>query len=95
MRVLIVGSGGREHALAWALKKSPEVSELFVATGNGGTSRIAENIAIPAASSGSSTGIVPATVAATNAGQALNGSTVATGDAVESTTYASSSWLMR
>ncbi len=47
MRVLIVGSGGREHALAWALEKSPGVDELFVATGNGGTSRIAENVAIP------------------------------------------------
>lgn len=48
MRVLIVGSGGREHALAWALKKSPEIEELFVAPGNGGTFGIAENVPIPA-----------------------------------------------
>ena len=47
MRVLIVGSGGREHALAWALKRSSGVDRLFVAPGNGGTSKIAENIPIP------------------------------------------------
>jgi phosphoribosylamine--glycine ligase len=47
LRVLIIGSGGREHALAWAIRRSPDVDELFVATGNGGTARIAENVAIP------------------------------------------------
>lgn len=37
MRVLIVGSGGREHTLAWKLVQSPEVKEIFVVPGNGGT----------------------------------------------------------
>ena len=36
-KVLIIGSGGREHALAWALSRSPQVKEVFVATGNAGT----------------------------------------------------------
>jgi phosphoribosylamine--glycine ligase len=44
--VLIVGSGGREHALAWKLKQSPRIGKLYVAPGNGGTASIAENVAI-------------------------------------------------
>ncbi|MBP2680154.1 MAG: Phosphoribosylamine--glycine ligase [Candidatus Krumholzibacteriota bacterium] len=48
MRILVVGSGGREHALAWALKRSPSAGDVFVAPGNGGTAEIAENVAIPA-----------------------------------------------
>ena len=46
MRVLVIGSGGREHALAWAISKSPRVEKLFVAPGNGGTGQIAENAEI-------------------------------------------------
>lgn len=46
MRILIIGSGGREHALAWKLKQSPAVTELFVAPGNGGTAGIAVNVPI-------------------------------------------------
>ena len=38
MRVLIVGSGGREHALAWAISASPLVDKLFCAPGNAGSS---------------------------------------------------------
>ena len=48
MRVLIVGSGGREHALAWAIAASPLLSKLFVAPGNPGTATLAENVAIGA-----------------------------------------------
>ena len=48
MRVLIVGSGGREHALAWAIAASPLLVKLFVAPGNPGTATLAENVAIGA-----------------------------------------------
>jgi phosphoribosylamine--glycine ligase len=44
MRVLIIGSGGREHALAWAIAKSPLLSKLYVAPGNPGTAALAENV---------------------------------------------------
>jgi len=46
MKVLIVGSGGREHALAWKMAQSPRVKRLFCAPGNGGTGLAAANIAI-------------------------------------------------
>jgi phosphoribosylamine--glycine ligase len=48
MKVLIVGSGGREHALAWKLKQSPAVDGLYVAPGNAGTAGLAENLAVGA-----------------------------------------------
>ncbi|HYP64341.1 MAG TPA: phosphoribosylamine--glycine ligase [Acidocella sp.] len=44
MRVLIIGSGGREHALAWAIAQSPLLTKLFVAPGNPGTAEVAENV---------------------------------------------------
>ena len=46
--VLIIGSGGREHALAWKLAQSPRIGKLYVAPGNGGTRQVAENIPIEA-----------------------------------------------
>ena len=42
MNVLVVGQGGREHALAWKLSKSKQVSKIFVAPGNGGTANEAK-----------------------------------------------------
>jgi phosphoribosylamine---glycine ligase len=48
VKLLLIGSGGREHALAWKLKQSPAVERIFCAPGNAGTVEIAENISIPA-----------------------------------------------
>jgi phosphoribosylamine---glycine ligase len=47
MRVLVIGNGGREHALAWKLAQSEQVSELFIAPGNPGTAALGTNIDIP------------------------------------------------
>src|SRR5438046_8060839 len=44
MQVLVVGSGGREHAIAWRLATSPGVDGLYGAPGNGGTALIAQNV---------------------------------------------------
>jgi phosphoribosylamine--glycine ligase len=46
MRILVIGSGGREHALAWKLGQSPQVSQLFIAPGNGGTAALGQNVPI-------------------------------------------------
>src|SRR5205085_11092676 len=48
MRILVVGGGGREHALAWKLKQSPRVDEIFCAPGNAGTAALGENVSITA-----------------------------------------------
>ena len=47
MRVLIIGSGGREHALAWKIASSPLCTKLFVAPGNSGTALLATNVELP------------------------------------------------
>ena len=46
MKVLLIGNGGREHALAWKLRQSPRISELYCAPGNGGISREAECVPV-------------------------------------------------
>ena len=48
MNVLLVGGGGREHAIAWKLRQSPRVTDLFVAPGNAGTVQTAVNLPIKA-----------------------------------------------
>ena len=48
MRIMVIGSGGREHALAWKLAKSAEAETIFCAPGNAGTESIAENVQIAA-----------------------------------------------
>lgn len=50
MNVLLVGSGGREHALAWKLAQSPLLDQLFIAPGNPGTGLVGRNIPVPAES---------------------------------------------
>lgn len=47
-RILVTGSGGREHALAWKLAQSPEVEKIYAAPGNAGTAPLGENVAIAA-----------------------------------------------
>src|SRR5690349_13607450 len=46
MNILIIGNGGREHALAWKIRQSPLCEKLYVAPGNAGTSLEAENVDI-------------------------------------------------
>lgn len=44
MKILLLGSGGREHALAWKISQSPKVEKLYIAPGNAGTSQVGENV---------------------------------------------------
>ena len=46
MKILLLGSGGREHAMAWKMAQSPKLEKLYVAPGNGGTGDVAENVAL-------------------------------------------------
>lgn len=48
MKILIVGSGGREHAIAWKVRQSPKVTEILCAPGNGGIARIARCVPVAA-----------------------------------------------
>lgn len=48
MKLLMLGSGGREHALAWKISQSPLVDKLFIAPGNAGTALVGENVSIKA-----------------------------------------------
>ena len=47
MKVLVVGSGGREHAMAWKLAQSPKVQQVYVAPGNGGTAKDKNLVNVP------------------------------------------------
>jgi phosphoribosylamine---glycine ligase len=55
MKILVIGSGGREHALAWKLNQSPDVHHVFCAPGNAGTAEIGDNVAISASDFGALT----------------------------------------
>ena len=46
MKILVIGGGARDHALAWKLAQSPKVEEIFVAPGNAGTAQFAHNLGI-------------------------------------------------
>ena len=47
MNILVIGSGGREHALCWAIAKSPRLTKLYCAPGNAGIAQVAECVAVP------------------------------------------------
>lgn len=48
MKILLLGSGGREHALAWKIAQSPKVTQLFIAPGNAGTMQVGKNVDVKA-----------------------------------------------
>jgi len=48
MKILIIGSGGREHTIAWKMKQSEKVSDIYIAPGNAGTTKVGENINLKA-----------------------------------------------
>lgn len=52
LRILLLGSGGREHALAWKLSQSPYVENIFVCPGNGGTANLSKTMNLDHISAG-------------------------------------------
>ncbi len=48
MNILLLGSGGREHALAWKMMQSPRLKQLFIAPGNAGTANVGTNLSVAA-----------------------------------------------
>jgi len=46
MNILIIGSGGREHAFAWKISQSPKIDQLYIAPGNAGTAEFGTNLEI-------------------------------------------------
>ena len=46
LNILVVGSGGREHAMSWKIKQSPKVNQLYIAPGNAGTAELGENVPV-------------------------------------------------
>lgn len=62
MKILLLGSGGREHALAWKIAQSEKVENLFIAPGNAGTAGVGQNVAIKADDLSRSSSLSPTTV---------------------------------
>jgi phosphoribosylamine--glycine ligase len=58
MKILVIGGGGREHALVWKLRKSPQVEKIWCAPGNGGISQDAECVAVPPGGTGDVAGLL-------------------------------------
>ena len=48
MKILVVGGGGREHAIVWKIAQSPKVDKIYCAPGNGGIAELAEGVDIAA-----------------------------------------------
>ena len=46
MNILLIGSGGREHALAWKILQSPHTTKLYITPGNAGTASVGENLSV-------------------------------------------------
>ena len=53
LNVLVIGGGGREHAIAWKLRQSPRLTDLFIAPGNAGTAQVGHNVDLPIPKTGS------------------------------------------
>jgi phosphoribosylamine--glycine ligase len=58
MKILVIGGGGREHALVWKLRQSPQVEKIWCAPGNGGISQDAECVAVPQSGTGDVAGLL-------------------------------------
>ena len=74
MKILVIGSGGREHALTWKITQSPQVSQVFIAPGNPGTASEprCQNVAIAADDVAGGAFIPPAKRGAAKASAAKN-----------------------
>ena len=59
MNVLLIGSGGREHALAWAMSASPLLGKLYCAPGNAGIAEVAECVALDVADHAAVVALLP------------------------------------